>query len=203
MIFVLMKRETQKFNRKLFYTLLFILGSAGCGFSQDEEIIQIEWDVSKVYTQGERSITAPVIKGQEFIGRVPNFFWNKRVPSDVDFTVSVELVSTIAANKSDLKYLESNYVDIGEFNATVALSNARNEKFVVLNVMPFVMEDGVLKRVSEMKLIYSNETPVLNYFQKSFAANSVLRTGSGTWYKIAVRTDGIYKIDKAFLDECV
>ncbi len=33
---------------------------------------------------------------------------------------------------------------------------------------------------------------------KSFAANSVLSTGS--WYKIGVKEDGIYKIDKAFLN---
>jgi hypothetical protein len=35
--------------------------------------------------------------------------------------------------------------------------------------------------------------------EKDFVENSVLREGSGFWYKIAVQKDGIYKIDKNFL----
>lgn len=192
----------QKFNIKLIYTLLLIVSSAGYGFSQNEEVIQIEWGTSKVYTQGDNSITAPVIKGQEFIGRIPNYFWNKKVDANVDFDVTAELVSSTTATKSDLTYLKSNYVEPTGFDPKVALSNARNQKYVVLNVMPFIQEDGVIKRITAIKLKYSAQKVALKNNVKSFAANSVLRPGSGVWYKISVTADGIHKIDRNFLEEC-
>ena len=37
---------------------------------------------------------------------------------------------------------------------------------------------------------------------KSYNDNSVLRSGSGQWYKISVPNDGVYKIDKTFLESC-
>ena len=46
-----------------------------------------------------------------------------------------------------------------------------------------------------------NKTPVSNA-EKDFVSSSVLKPGSGLWYKIHVTNDGIYKIDKQFLENC-
>lgn len=197
-----MKLEILKFNKKLIYTFLFVLGLAGYANSQNEEIVSIQWGESKILTQGDNSIVAPVILGQEFIGQIPNYFWSKKVENNVFFNVNAELISTIPATDVDEAYLKSNYVEVNGFSADVALSNARDEKYVILNLMPFVRENGVLRRVTSVKLTYSKSVPVQNFVQKSFVANSALRPGTGSWYKISVTRDGIYKIDKAFLNAC-
>lgn len=194
--------EMIKFNKTLIYTLILALGLANYAVSQSEEIVSIQWGENKVLTQGDHSITVPVIKGQDFIGQNPNYFWSKKVENNVSFDVNAELLSTIPATSVDEAYLQSNFIEVNDFQAEVALSNARNEKYVVLNFMPFVRENGVLKRVTSVKLNYSKSLPVQNVFQKGFVANSALRSGTGSWYKISVARDGIHKIDKAFLQAC-
>ena len=62
------------------------------------------------------------------------------------------------------------------------------------------MENGTLKRIVSFTIessLLSNET---QFTGKDYAANSVLN--SGEWYKISVREDGIYKIDRTFLKNC-
>jgi len=197
-----MNLEIIKFNKNLAYPLILVLGLVSYTHSQSEETVLIKWGKSTVLTQGDKSIIAPVILGQEFLGQSPNYFWSKKVANNIYFTVNAELLSTIPATEVDESYLKSNYIEVNEFDADVALSNARNEKYVIMNLMPFVRENGVLKRISSIKLIYSKITPVQNYIEKDFVANSVLRSGTGSWYKISVSLDGIHKIEKPFLEAC-
>lgn len=62
-------------------------------------------------------------------------------------------------------------------------------------------QNGSIERLKSFQLEYSfisdNKDKDLGNTPKSFAANSVLATGS--WYKIGVNKDGVYKIDKSFL----
>ncbi len=61
--------------------------------------------------------------------------------------------------------------------------------------------NGKIERLKSFQLEYSfitdNNEKDLGNGTKSFASNSVLATGS--WYKIGVNKEGIYKIDKSFL----
>ena len=182
--------------------IIFFLFSVNFVFSQTEEIISIQWDENRILTEGNKSISVPVIIGQDFIGQIPNYFWQKKVESNISFDVEAELLSTIPATDLDQLYLNSNYIDVNDFDASVSLSNARNEKYIVLNLMPFVRENGLLKRITAIKLKYSQAIPTDISLEKDYVTNSVLKPGSGSWYKISVSRDGIHKIDKYFLESC-
>ncbi|MDG1147875.1 MAG: type IX secretion system sortase PorU, partial [Crocinitomicaceae bacterium] len=197
-----MKLEKRIFNNKIACVVVTFFMLTGYTLSQGEEVVVIQWGEDKVFTQGNNSITAPVILGQDFIGQTPSFFWSKKVENSNLFTVTATLLSTVPASKIDEPYLSSNYVEVDEFSVDVALSNARNEAYVVMNLMPFVRENGVLKRITSVKVMFSESVPVQHQFQKGFVANSVLRSGSGSWYKISVSRDGVHKIDKEFLEAC-
>jgi hypothetical protein len=69
-------------------------------------------------------------------------------------------------------------------------------------MFPYITKAGVYHRVTKFTI---HQTPLLDnslYATKSFKNASVLKDGSGFWYKINVPKDGIYKIDKAFLESC-
>ena len=190
------------YRNEVICSIVFFLFTVNFVFSQTEEIIFIHWGENRVLTQGNKSINVPVIIGQDFIGQIPNFFWQKKVESNSSFSVEAELISTVTASDLDQLYLNSNHVDINDFDPRVSLSNARNEKYVVLNLMPFVRENGLLKRITSIKLKYTEITPADISLEKDYVTNSVLKPGSGSWYKISVSRDGIHKIDKSFLESC-
>ncbi len=59
--------------------------------------------------------------------------------------------------------------------------------------------NGSLERLLSFDIVVKEEA---NSNTKDYAANSILGTTSGKWYKIAVNRDGIYKLDKPFLTAC-
>ena len=74
--------------------------------------------------------------------------------------------------------------------------------YAVVSMFPYITKAGVYHRVTKFTI---HQTQLLDnslYATKSFKNASVLKDGSGFWYKINVPKDGIYKIDKAFLESC-
>jgi len=76
----------------------------------------------------------------------------------------------------------------------------QGKPFLILTLKPWENNGGnlVLLEEFEVKLTFES-APVHRKAMRSFATQSVLAEGSGTWYKTAVRTDGIYKIDRAYV----
>lgn len=72
--------------------------------------------------------------------------------------------------------------------------------FLMITLKPWNLDGNqiVLLEEYEVKLTYQNSS-VSRQFSRSFATQSVLAEGSGSWYKAAVRTDGMYKIDRAYV----
>ena len=170
------------------------------GLGQDE-IITIQWNEPKVITFDNQEIKLPAIQGQELDGNRPNYFIRKEL-TNANVDLDLEVLTSESATKNDIYYLSSQYIEVGEltYELKVALSNT--EKHLVLNLFPFFKENGIVKRVTSFKIIESPSKQPNFFKEKDFVSNSVLRTGSGFWYKISVREDGIYKIDKAFLESC-
>jgi hypothetical protein len=59
--------------------------------------------------------------------------------------------------------------------------------------------NGSLERLLSFDIVVKEE---VNSNTKDYAANSILGTTTGKWYKIAVNRDGIYKLEKPFLATC-
>ena len=91
-------------------------------------------------------------------------------------------------------------IEVGRLNFEGKISTGGNEHFVMLNVFPFVKEGSKTVRISSFRINYKKEKPTFNHVAKDFVNSSVLQPGSGSWYKVSVNRDGIFKIDKAFLE---
>jgi hypothetical protein len=167
-------------------------------YSQESESVVLDWESPKTLQKGEESIQVPSISGQFIDGKRPNFFFKHEIVSTAG-GVKVEVVTTEAADPIELEYLASNNIEVGSLNCEARISKAGNKKFVVVNLFPFMRKRTNIVRIKEIRLVYTKGGGTFNVNQKDFAATSVLKSGSGTWYKIAVDKDGIYKIDKAFL----
>ncbi len=183
---------------------LFLLCSClNLVYGQNEELISLEWQKEEIYRQGGKEIKVPSIAGQYLDGRIPNYYWKKRVKKGQNMSASLELISTEPATKFEVGYLRSNAIEVGEVRHELKVTNANTEKYIVLNLFPFVKVGGSIHRVTSFK-IKTTPLPSSNptVIQKDFVANSVLQPGSGFWYKISVREDGVHKIDKTFLENC-
>ena len=66
--------------------------------------------------------------------------------------------------------------------------------------MPFIKVNNQILRIKSFQVKLNSKPD--QFKQKDFVAKSVLADGSGNWYKIAISEDGIYKLDKQFLENC-
>lgn len=172
------------------------------GFSQNDEVLIIEWESPKTLIYDNNNFIVPSIKNQILDGNKPNFFFRKEVSSNYKANLSLELVSFENATSIDEKYLKSQFISVEGLNYDLKVVSNRSEKSIVLNLFPFLRENGQLKRITAVKILESNISNAPVFQEKDFVANSVLQVGSGFWYKISVKNDGIHKIDKAFLEGC-
>ncbi|MEJ6583429.1 MAG: type IX secretion system sortase PorU [Crocinitomicaceae bacterium] len=197
-----MKMKVNNFFNTALLLFNFIVLVVNAGFSQNEDVIFIEWGEPRSIMYDNKIFNIPTLINQTLDGNKPNFFFRKEVGLNFKANLSLEILSTSDASSIDKSYLNGQYISAGSLSYELSVVSDRSNKSIVLNLFPFIKENGVLKRITSVKIIQSNITNAMQYQPKSFAASSVLKPGSGFWYKISVNTDGIHKIDKAFLESC-
>ena len=167
-----------------------------------EDAYEIIWEEPKSITFDNKEIKLPSIKGQQLDGKMPNYYFRKDYSGSSNINLSLEVVTSDNATKNDLHYLTTQYIEVGDLKYDLTISTANTEKHLVLNLFPFYKENGAVKRITSFKVIKTSSVNPTIYKEKDFVSNSVLRSGTGSWYKISVNEDGIYKIDKTFLEDC-
>lgn len=120
--------------------------------------------------------------------------------------VELELIQVISenANAIDQKYVTDHEIKVKnspEF--TYKASKGRGKGNLTIIVRPYFLEGGTLKKIKEIKF----EPSIVSSIgeggipaKASFASQSVLREGSGQWFKLGVVTEGIYRLDRAYLE---
>lgn len=171
-------------------------------YAQIVEEILIPWSKPTTYTQGNVPVVVPTIEGQSLDGRIPNFAWQKKVSANADYRLTLTILETELALRSEISYLNNQHIDVNKLRYEMKATNANKEKYIVLNLFPFVKEGTAIKRIKKVKVSYVTLPKKPQSGQKDFVTNSVLSPGSGTWFKISVPADGVYKIDKDFLAQC-
>jgi len=167
---------------------------------QEDKILTISWGEPTEVLQGEATITIPQINGQVLDGKRPNFFWREKVTSNAALNIDLEIRSTAPADPKEVQYLSDQQIEVGEPEYTITISRAATERHAVLNMMPFMKVGNQIHRITEVEVKFSKGIATPLVAQKDFVTNSVLRSGSGVWIKIAVTQDGIHKIDRDFLE---
>ena len=168
--------------------------------AQESIDLSIGWKTPLPVEVNGFNVNEPQIEGQNAERGCITFVHKKRVKyTNANLTLTI-LEEELAPNE-DINYLNAIRCEITDsVSYQLKVTSARNEHFLVFSLNPYVKRNGVIKRIT--KLTIQSSPTAAPVKEKSFASNSVLRVGTGEWYKIKVSQDGIYKIDQAFLQSC-
>ncbi|MEY3238075.1 MAG: hypothetical protein RI883_2176, partial [Bacteroidota bacterium] len=186
-----------------FFLILFVFSFCSNTFFFGQEIMkqEIKWTKPVTLKNEGKTAVAPSIVDQELDNGKPNYYWTKELKSK-NFAIEISGVNTVIAPNVDIEYLKEflfNVTDSLQIEYKITESGIQN--YAVVSLFPYILKNGVINRITSFDVnLQSRKKP--NLKEKSFVTNSVLQSGSGTWYKISVKKDGVYKLDKAFLESC-
>ena len=191
---------------KLFFLSLVFSGIYYSGaFAQAliSSVIQPDWslDLSDVVFPDAQQRKTLDFTGAEFdfsrFGSIPVYTTTINVP--VNSLPIIELVNPVYKSvelNDEFIFPSDLHIDY-----TIAYEKGKRVADIYVPALKKNKSTGEIEKLLSFQLSYSFVSDNSNLpekdFQKSYATNSVL--SSGTWYKIAVSTDGVYKIDKNFL----
>jgi hypothetical protein len=181
--------------------IIIFIACIGNAYSQDYFEVKIPWIEPQSVSFDGKVIKIPSIKDQSYNDLEPSFFWTSKVPRNKKWN-SIQYTSSMAATE-EIAYLDE-YVSTLPSQPKInhQITRAGDDFYAVLDIKPFYRENNQIKKVVSISFGLTESNTSEFDTQKDFVANSVLKEGSGIWYKIAVDRDGVYKIDKAFLENC-
>lgn len=182
---------------RFLYYLIFIF--VGVNASAQIFTIEVPWQEPTSISVNKESILVPTIKNQSIDNVNPVFYHTISLKND-NYTTELVSYNTAPASSAEIAFLDKFSVLVSsDVQLELKITKAGKDAYLVLFSMPFVRVNNVIHRVLrfDVKLIATNEVHTQT---KDFVPNSVLQDGSGFWYKIAVARDGIYKLDKSFLE---
>ena len=121
----------------------------------------------------------------------------------VDRGMQVESFSVENAIYETIPFSENQFVKnfnfSSELKAEFNVVNERDNSKAVLNIVPYIFEGNIIKRLKSFNLVYSLSAFSNKNYKNTGIINSVL--ASGSWFKFSVDTTGVFKIDRAFLQK--
>jgi len=177
---------------------LFFVFSSNYFISQDI-LLELNWQKPVNHYLDGKTYSIPSIEGQESSNGKPNYFYSKYLKNN--FTPLLKDVLYELAPDIDLNHFKSLNIQFPtNLEISYQVTKAGNDYYFAVSTFPYKLINSQLHRVKQL-VFELTETTVIGH-QKDFVTSSVLKEGSGTWYKIAVNKDGIYKLDKNFLESC-
>lgn len=189
---------TSGFSALFFFIAVF--PSFNKVYAQEIRTFNIEWSTPVPYEADGITLYSPDLKGLIYSGNSVYFQHIEEVSPKMNASFELTDFQTAPAHEKELEFLKQFNLEITEtpdWEGTV--TNGGGKRMLILSMFPFIKKGGVVQRITSFSVKQSTIPFVQNYQPKSFTTQSVLRSGSGSWYKIAVTQDGIYKIDKQFL----
>lgn len=186
----------------LFISCLFSLCLQTAFTQNKSEKLLLEWEDNFQVTFEETATKVPKVKGHDFNGNLPSFSFKRKIGGNQFYEISATVLSKIEVSSEELKYLTKIQAEIpAKFTFEAKCTNAKSERYIAFSCLPLIREKDAVFKVTEIQLSLSPKIkPVLH--DKDFATESVLNDPSSEWFKIAVKTDGIFKLDKSFLSTC-
>ena len=183
--------------------LILFFGLKLSGFSQQTETksFQLKWQSNVAFkVSKDKSIQLDLVLNNvvdENLNPSYSNSWKVEFNSALDnyriTNVVYESLSSTQLSQYNLAFIPNT------LQVDFRFSVARNQKFAILKLVPLVYDGVVLKRVVSFDLSYSFSSVIEKNTAASSVKNAIL--ASGTWYKFAVDTTGVFKIDKAFLEK--
>ncbi len=161
-------------------------------------IVTIPWSQSTEYILNEKPVKIPTIQNHVPDNGVPSYHFLERVKS-IGFVPTLSGFQTVLATTDDIMYLETMGIALPtSFDPSMKVTKAGEDAYLSIFIQPFYKKGNQILKITELSVSLEPKANLPK--EKDFALTSALAPGSGAWYKVAVTADGIYKIDKSFLN---
>ena len=157
----------------------------------------IPWSNPLILTEDGIQRSIPTIEKGSFQDGLPLFSSSINLIRG-NYDVSYSIIGTEPASDLDAQLIASSPIVIGKDPVIKLIPhNTKKGTTIAVALIPYFLSNGQLTKITAFSVSYSfkETSPVVQV--KDYVTNSVLSGGS--WYKIAVAADGVYKIDKQFL----
>ena len=181
--------------------LLFI---ALCCFyfgTTQTQSFDIKWNESTTFSTSDSSIEIPSFGSENYNfshenGLIFTAQWNLNGNLD-ERSAELKSIESIEISKIDLKQLPISTIPN---TPLLKVSNAvyRNRSEGHLEISPIFYENGILKKIIRFTISYRVNTQNRRESITTSLSNSNLK--SGDWYRFAVDTTGVHKLNKNFLN---
>ncbi|MFM8962517.1 MAG: type IX secretion system sortase PorU [Sphingomonadales bacterium] len=183
------------FKESILLISLFIIFS----LRAQSQIIALDWSGSEELIVADQTYTLQIVKDFALDNGRPFFAFQQK---HKQINEQIEILSIDYEKLPKEQALI--YAQLGISFDTEPLIDAKvvsesGQAMLSIYMTPIRMHNGQLERIS----VFTYRTiPKTNLSSKDYVSSSVLGSTSGKWYRISVNKDGIYKIDKNFLNDC-
>ena len=166
-------------------------------FAQTKEI-SIEWTKGQSKDFNGQNLTVPGFFNQHIDNAKPLYFFKEKV-NNANLLVELKEIRSVEASQSDKAYFMSLGITLpSRLEIDYGVKKEKHQPYFVVSCFPFYLEGKTMKKVTNLQFGFTAQAT--SAYAKDFASESVLRQGSGQWYKIRIDRDGIYKLDYSFLE---
>ncbi len=180
----------------IFLVFISVSSLFNYSFTQDFSL-DLSWKMSENINENGLIYKRPIINNGLYSERLPLF---SKVFSTKNgaWQTTIQQFDTEICSQEEISYFNLFSLNLPKSFSIIAENRKEKGKNkIILHGIPYINDNGVLKRITKItgtNQLIGNET---SSFSKSYKTVSALN--SGTWYKISVPTNGIYKLDKSFL----
>jgi hypothetical protein len=186
----------------IFFLNISILSSQNI----ESKIITLKWNDNSIIQIGKnQSVLIPIVENN-FIDQnnVPTFTTIFNVQKNVLVQeYQIKNVKFSNLNNKLIKNINKKHIPT-EIKSSFNIGQIKNKSVGVLSLTPLININGQIKKIESFALDYTltsnrlitseNHVPIPIYTDNSVLSN-------GTWYKFAVDTTGVFKIDKNLLQK--
>ena len=175
---------------------------SGLSSSEINSTIKISWnEIRTEQISASKSIKYLSFDGARYVSNnlIPSYVDKIKVPNNSAYEYALEVYNVQILTENEIATIGQNIM--GEFVVDVKRVIDRKRAFDNITIVPFRMKNGVIEKLISFRIVEKRNEIVSKSRKASivnFTQNSIL--ASGTWYKIGVDTDGMYKIDKTLLE---
>ena len=167
-------------------------------FSQVQTIV-LDWTGVEQIRIGEDTYNVQTVKGFGLDNGLP-FYALQQKHGNINQEIDIISLEYVKIPKDQVQIFDKLGFHI-QSEATIEskIVTDGGQPMLSIYMLPLRKKDGNLERLAQVSYRLKN----LEVYQtKDYASTSVLGSTAGKWYRIALDKDGIYKLDKSFLEAC-
>ena len=179
--------------------LLFLsLISSFSAFSQVQTIV-LDWTGVEQILVGEESFDVQTVKGFGLDNGLP-FYALQQKHGNINQEIEILSLDYVKIPKEQVQIYDKLGLNLPiEASIESKVVTDGGQPYLSFYILPLRKKDGTIERLTQVTYRLKSRDV---YQTKDYANTSILGSTAGKWYRVGLEKDGIYKIDKAFLEAC-